>query len=699
MAPEQGVDPHDVDGQSDVYSLGAVAFEALAGRPPFAADTPWELLTHHLRSVPPPLGELVPAAPRELVGLVAEMLAKSPLARPPMAQVAARLRQVTAFAGVTPTRAAQPVAWRGRATVFALVVLLAGASGGLGAYAHQQKRLVAARQSEALEAADQLLAVVAKHLRPVPGAEAAVRDLLATSGTLLETAQAQAPDDLRVQQGLARMYILRGDLLRAHGSLIDAFREYELAVAVSQRLVADGGGQDGHRALLATAYVSLGSAYEHGSQPLQARAAYARALAIRVELQRASPEAEQPILDAVNSYLQLGDLERSLGHSEEVRSLYERARAVLEQSWKRDPDRRGLRWNMCGVLYRLSGVLLILGRTTDAMSEAERALDVLLRVVPTEAQRASYSQLHARVLQVRGDAQVRLGRLASAERDYQQSAAILDARLQAMSSDLGLRRSWIDGQHKVAEHALRLGKIGEAEAASARALQASESLLQADAAHQGHKWRLILSLQWVGDAALQRQQADAARKSYTRAIELLEALTLISKDNARHRERLAQLYARLADALAQGVVPAAALPQYDQALRVGRALAEQDPPNTELRLAIARTAMKLGMLRARQGLLAEARVAYGQARMLASAVVAGDSGDATARLDQTAVEVRLALLPPPLTATAVDERGRLHAQLSALAAIEPEAKDPLISELTQALQASAVASSRQVGSL
>ena len=65
MAPEQGVDPHDVDGQSDVYSLGAVAFEVLSGAPPFAAATAWELLTHHLRSAPPSLSTLVPAAPAD----------------------------------------------------------------------------------------------------------------------------------------------------------------------------------------------------------------------------------------------------------------------------------------------------------------------------------------------------------------------------------------------------------------------------------------------------------------------------------------------------------------------------------------------------------------------------------------------------------------------------------------------------------
>ncbi len=687
MAPEQSVDPHDVDGQCDVYALGAVAFEVLAGQPPFAADTAWELVSHHLRSVPPALRTLVPTASAELSELITTMLAKSPLARPTMAQVAARLQQLGVAPAVVLSQPQPPLSTRRRGALLVATGLLACTLGGLLVYAQQQKRLVAAQQSEALEAADQLLAVVAKHLRPVPGAELAVRDLLATSNALLEKAQSQAPDDLRVQQALVQMYTLRGDLLRTHGSLNDAFSEYEKAVGVSQKLVTATQRKDTYLALQATAYASLGSAYEQGSQPGLARSGYARALAIREELQRTTPDSETRLLDAVNSLLQLGDLDRSLGHSEGAWTVYERARQLLEPRWKRDPDRRGVRWNLCGVLYRLSISLLLLGRSTEAMSRSEQALDILARIVPTEAQRASHNQLQARILQVRGDAATRLGKLARAERDFQESATILDVRLQLAPSDLGQRRSWIDGQLKLCEHLLRLGKVADAEPVSARTLQAAEALLQADAAHQGHKWRLIVSLELSGDVALGQQRIDAARQQYTRAIEVLEALALVSKDNTRHRERLGELYGRLADAVAQGAAPAAALVHYQQALRVTHELSTQDPQNTELRLALAELYMKLGTLHTRQGQRDAARKSYEQARTLASAVATADAADATAQLDQTAAEIHLALLSPtPSDPTSSGEHARLVARLIALATIEPETKDPLINELTLTLQ-------------
>ncbi|MGI5162313.1 protein kinase domain-containing protein [Microbispora sp. CA-102843] len=64
---------------SDVYSLGVVAYECLAGRPPFTAETPVALALRHLNDTPPPLPGNVPAP---VAALVTAMLAKDPAARP-----------------------------------------------------------------------------------------------------------------------------------------------------------------------------------------------------------------------------------------------------------------------------------------------------------------------------------------------------------------------------------------------------------------------------------------------------------------------------------------------------------------------------------------------------------------------------------------------------------------------------------------
>jgi hypothetical protein len=82
LAPEQVNDEHAIDGRADVFALGCVLFECLAGRPAFVAQHVLALLGKILREDPPPLRELVPHAPKDLEDLLIAMLAKDPAARP-----------------------------------------------------------------------------------------------------------------------------------------------------------------------------------------------------------------------------------------------------------------------------------------------------------------------------------------------------------------------------------------------------------------------------------------------------------------------------------------------------------------------------------------------------------------------------------------------------------------------------------------
>ncbi|GLZ79571.1 hypothetical protein Afil01_43780 [Actinorhabdospora filicis] len=73
-APEQLTD-QDPTPAGDVYSLGVVAYECLAGTPPFGADNPAAVIFGHLAQDPPPLPETVPAA---LSAAVMRALRKEP---------------------------------------------------------------------------------------------------------------------------------------------------------------------------------------------------------------------------------------------------------------------------------------------------------------------------------------------------------------------------------------------------------------------------------------------------------------------------------------------------------------------------------------------------------------------------------------------------------------------------------------------
>jgi serine/threonine-protein kinase len=75
MSPEQ-CRGEPVDHRSDVYSLGCMLFEMIAGDPPFGAGRVRELLAAHKLQPPPSLAASIPEAPVWLAELVARMLAK-----------------------------------------------------------------------------------------------------------------------------------------------------------------------------------------------------------------------------------------------------------------------------------------------------------------------------------------------------------------------------------------------------------------------------------------------------------------------------------------------------------------------------------------------------------------------------------------------------------------------------------------------
>ena len=80
MAPEVIVDGY-ADPRSDIYSVGALLFEAATGRLPFRADTPFQLMRRQVEEAPPRPRDIVRDLPREIDEAIARALSKEPLDR------------------------------------------------------------------------------------------------------------------------------------------------------------------------------------------------------------------------------------------------------------------------------------------------------------------------------------------------------------------------------------------------------------------------------------------------------------------------------------------------------------------------------------------------------------------------------------------------------------------------------------------
>ncbi|AKF06801.1 serine/threonine-protein kinase [Sandaracinus amylolyticus] len=97
MAPEQILEPGKVDARGDVYSIGVMLYEGIAGRVPFEADTLPDLFRLVMHESPAPLRGMRPDVPVELDALIRGALSRERTSRPE--SVAVLARALEPFAG------------------------------------------------------------------------------------------------------------------------------------------------------------------------------------------------------------------------------------------------------------------------------------------------------------------------------------------------------------------------------------------------------------------------------------------------------------------------------------------------------------------------------------------------------------------------------------------------------------------------
>lgn len=127
MSPEQAAGSQTLDRRSDIYSLGCVLYEMLAGEPPFSSPTPAAIVARHLHDTPPPLSVLRATVSLEVERAVSRALARAPADRFGTAgEFVAALGASGSARALRPRRRLRRRAWQVGTAVLLVAAVLAG---------------------------------------------------------------------------------------------------------------------------------------------------------------------------------------------------------------------------------------------------------------------------------------------------------------------------------------------------------------------------------------------------------------------------------------------------------------------------------------------------------------------------------------------------------------------------------------------
>lgn len=403
MAPEQAAGNTKAIGPAtDVYALGVILYELLAGRPPFCAHTTMETLHEVQSREPPPLARWRVKVPRDLEVICFKCLDKEPRKR--YASAEALADDLHRFLTEQPITARPVSSWE-RATKWTkrrpVLAALLGVSAlsvlsllavSLFYNARLQSALQEARTNfeAARRAADKMLTVVAEeHLADKPHMEEKQKELLEEALAIYQQFLQQKSNDPALQEDTALAYKRMGDILHTLGKDDSAKGAYDKAIVLLNRLAEEAPSYPKYRQHLANSYNWLGEALRATGQREQANQAYVQALHLQKELVVQFPKERAYQKELSRTIYNLGILYAD-SSPKDAETSYHQAIDILEKLVDQLPEARDFQHELARSYLDLGAVLDNTQRFPQSKAAYDKAIPLLENLVHNYPKQRDY---------------------------------------------------------------------------------------------------------------------------------------------------------------------------------------------------------------------------------------------------------------------------------------------------------------------
>lgn len=654
MAPEQAFAKSQLTTAADTYSLGAILYELLTGRPPFRSEN--VLATLRLVQDVDPIAphQIRPTVDRDLETIALKCLEKDPSKRYGSAEALAddldrwlrdepiTARPVTTWEQVLKWVRRRPaVAGLAAALLFVVVSSIVSLA-VLYAKAEDRRRDAESAQASAELERDHVREQRRRTRR-------ALDDMLSEEGLNWLTTQPDLSSQQRAFLGRALKYYeefaageaanpeARADLGEAKfriayingalGRLPQAETALRQSLDILEELGQAPSSSAERRDHLASGYTNLSNLLVQTGRLPDAAIAAQRAISIRKHLILEQPTVVEYARSLASVQSNLGVIYARLSRWNEAESAFRSAISAQEQLAANHPQVPKYQAEAAGSHHNLARLLAKIGRASEAEAEARRSLEVFRKLADAHSEDPTYAADLARSYINLGQLFSEQGRLTESEAEYREGVEIQEKLAKKYAAVPDRRADLATSRHELALLLYKLERFADAEREYRKELALRERLVTDAPTDADASLYLSQSHNALGVLYATMGRNSDAESAYRAAIAIQEKLAAEHGDAPELRQQLAVARSNLGYVLSGMKRLSEAESLFRESIKGNAALVSEFPEVDSYSRDLANTQNNLGLLLATMGQWKESESQYRSAIASRQKRLRGEASD------------------------------------------------------------------------